>query len=79
MEIPASLVPALPSQRWSAVTIQVAWTLLRQGVRPGGQTLVDAREHVLGSLPDSVPDEQIDPITTPVSYTHLTLPTIYSV
>ena len=64
MEIPASLVPALPSQRWSAVTIQVAWTLLRQGVRPGGQTLVDAREHVLGSLPDSVPDEQIDPITT---------------
>jgi hypothetical protein len=53
----------LSSRRWAAVTIQVAWTLLRQGIRPGGQTLSDAREHVLASLPDSVPDDQLDPLS----------------
>ncbi len=49
--------------RWAAVTIQAAWSLLREGVRPVGSTLSDARDHVLASLPASVPDELIDALT----------------
>ncbi len=62
VELPASPALSRASRRWSAVTIQVAWTLLRDGIRPTGQTLTDAREHVLGSLPDSVPDDWVDPL-----------------
>ena len=48
------------TRQWAAVTIQVAWTLLRQGIRPNGPALADARDHVLGSLPDGIPDDRLD-------------------
>ncbi len=62
MELPYTPALSRASRRWATVTIQVAWTLLREGIRPSGPTLHDAREHVLASLPASVPEDQVDPL-----------------
>ncbi len=62
MELFATPAIARTSRRWSTLTIQVAWTLLHEGVRPVGQTLIDAREHVLTLLPEGAPDALLDPL-----------------
>jgi len=36
---------------WTALTIRVAWELVRMGVRPKGSTLREAREHALWLVP----------------------------
>jgi hypothetical protein len=54
----------MPARRlWAAVTIRVAWELYRQGIRPSGAILHDAREHALLSIPDSVDREQAEELT----------------
>jgi len=55
-------VPTAAPSRWAIVTIAVSWTLLREGVRPDGPALGVARDHVLASLPASVPEDLVDAI-----------------
>jgi hypothetical protein len=49
---PATALPTDPVRKvWLPVTVQVAWTLVAQGVRVHPDVLDGAREHVLRSLP----------------------------
>ncbi len=57
----ASRAPTVPSMTWAAVTAQVAWTLLCQGIRITPDVLRDARDHALLHLdPSTSPSEAAD-------------------
>jgi hypothetical protein len=57
----ASRAPTVPSMTWAAVTAQVAWTLLSQGIRITPDVLRDARDHALLHLdPSTAPSEAAD-------------------
>jgi len=45
---------------WAAVSVRVAWTLMMEGIRVSPATLVDARDHVLLSLPKGVDAEEAE-------------------
>ena len=57
----ASRAPTVPSMTWAALTSQVAWTLLCQGIRITPDVLRDARDHALLHLdPSTSPSEAAD-------------------
>lgn len=57
----ASRAPTVPSMTWAAVTAQVAWTLLCQGIRITPDVLRDARDHALLHLdPSTSPSDAAD-------------------
>ena len=45
---------------WTAVTVRVAWTLMMEGIRVRPASLVDARDHVLFSLPPGVDADEAE-------------------
>lgn len=57
----AARAPTVPSMTWAAVTAQVAWTLLCQGIRITPDVLRDARDHALLHLdPSTSPADAAD-------------------
>jgi hypothetical protein len=49
---------------WTAITIRVAWELVRSGVRPNGLVLREAREHALWVIPATSGLAEADAIAT---------------
>jgi hypothetical protein len=51
----APLPPDIAIQGWAAITVRIAWTLVRSGVRVTRDVLFDARDHVLFHLDPATP------------------------